>query len=405
MHSQFTLTWPRMPVFGLRIKMWLILIACTIHFTRHGIIFPFIPLLAEKMGAGPAAIGFIVGAFSLTAVFLSIPLGGLVDRFGVKQLLIIGVIFNIINAAILIQTETVTMLITAQLIAGIAFLLHVVASQAYISRLADASRREKGFGWLSFGASVGQSLGPILGGILVSRFDYRTAFWVVLVLSGAGLILTGLKDTKESISTKSSYNPLEDARQAGELAIHPKVLMVLIFTFAIVFAASLRSSFLPVLLRTEGFTEFTVGILISIFAVMSTFIRLVFGRLLNIFDRKTLLAVSMLTIIFAVGLMPSTVSTAGFALLISIFGLGFGMTQPLSMVMVADLADPNQSGLTMGLRFTAIMLAGLLSPILLGLIIESFGMRPAFYVAAVVVILTGIRMFILRPDLIPGRRP
>jgi MFS family permease len=75
-----------------------------------------------------------------------------------------------------------------------------------------------------------------------------------------------------------------------------------------------------------------------------------------------------------------------------------------SMVMVADLADPNQSGLTMGLRFTAIMLAGLLSPVLLGLIIESFGMRPAFYVAAVVVVLTGIRMFIIRPDLIPGRR-
>jgi MFS family permease len=58
----------------------------------------------------------------------------------------------------------------------------------------------------------------------------------------------------------------------------------------------------------------------------------------------------------------------------------------------------------MGLRFTAIMLAGLLSPILLGLIIESFGMRPAFYVAAAVVVLTAIRMFVIRPDLIPGRR-
>ena len=256
--------------------MWLILIACTFHFTRHGIIFPFIPLLAEKMGASSTMIGFIVGAFSLIAVFLSIPLGGLVDRFGVKQLLISGVICNIINAAILIQTDTVTMLIIAQLIAGIAFLLHVVASQAYISRLSDASQREKGFGWLSFGAAAGQSVGPILGGILVSRFDYRSAFWVALAMSVAGLI--------------------------------------------------------------------------------------------------------------------------------SIFGLGFGMTQPLSMVMVADLADPNRSGLTMGLRFTAIMLAGLLSPIFLGLIIESFGMRPAFYVAAAVVTLTGIRMFIIRPDLIPGRR-
>jgi MFS family permease len=248
-------------------------------------------------------------------------------------------------------------------------------------------------------------VGPILGGVLIGRFDYPVAFWVVLALSSAGLILLGLKDTKESISTKSSYNPVQDARQAGLLALDPKVLMILIFTFAIIFAANLRASFLPVLLRAEGLTEFTVGILISIFAIMSTSIRLIFGRLLNTFNRKKILAVSMLAIIFAVGLLPSVVSVAGFAILISLFGLGFGMTQPLSMVMIADLTDPDQSGLSMGLRFTAIMAAGLLSPVLLGFIIETSSLSPAFYVAALVVALTGICMFIIRPDLIPDRRP
>jgi len=384
--------------------MWLILISLTLHFVRHGIIFPFIPLLAEQMGAGPTTIGFIVGSFSLIAVFLSIPLGGLVDRFGVKRLLVFGVFCNIVNAAILIRTDTISMLIIAQLIAGIAFLLYVVASQAFVSRLLDASRREKGFGWLAFGASAGNSVGPILGGILVGRFDYPVAFWVVLALSSAGLMLLGLEDTKESIATKSSYNPVQDARQAGLLAISPQVLLVLIFTFAIVFAANLRASFLPVLLRAEGLTEFTVGVLISIFAIMSTGIRLIFGRLLDTFNRKKILAMSMLAIIIAVGLLPSVVSVAGFVILISLFGLGFGMTQPLSMVMIADMTDPDQSGLAMGLRFTAIMLAGLLSPVVLGFIIEIMGVSPAFYVAALVVGLAGIRMFIIRPDLIPSRR-
>ena len=137
---------------------------------------------------------------------------------------------------------------------------------------------------------------------------------------------------------------------------------------------------------------------------MSTSIRLIFGRLLNTFNRKKILAVSMLAVIFSVGLLPSVVSVTGFAILISLFGLGFGMTQPLSMVMIADLTDPDQSGLAMGLRFAAIMAAGLLSPILLGFVIETFSLSPAFYVAALVVALAGIRMFITRPDLIPGRR-
>jgi len=176
---------------------WLILIAFTLHFTRHGIVFPFIPLLAETMGAGPSTIGFIVGAFSLVAVFLSIPLGGMVDRFGVKRLLLFGVICNILNAVILIHADTIPELIISQLIARIAFLLYVIASQAFFSRLPDSSRREKGFGWLSFGAAAGQSVGPILGGVLVDRFDYQAAFWVVLALSSAGLVLLGLKDTNK----------------------------------------------------------------------------------------------------------------------------------------------------------------------------------------------------------------
>lgn len=384
--------------------MWLILIAVTLHFTRYGIIFPFIPLLAEKMGAGPTATGFIVGAFSLIALFLSIPLGGLVDRFGVKRLLLIGIICNIANSVILLHTDSISKLIIAQLIAGIGFLLHVVAGQTFISRLPEAARREKGFGWFSFGAAAGQSVGPILGGILVHSFGYPAAFWAVLVLSSPGLIVLGLKDTKASHDTKSAYDPVQDARQAGALAIDPKVLMVLFVTFAIIFAANLRASFLPVLLRTEGLTEYTVGLLISIFAIMSTSIRLIFGRLLDVFDRRKILAISMAAIILAVALMPSIVSTAGFAILIAVFGLGFGMTQPLSMVMVADLTDPRHSGLAMGLRFTAAMAASLLSPIFLGLIIASFGLSPAFYVAASVVALAGIRIFILRPDLIPGRR-
>jgi MFS family permease len=390
--------------------MWLILIVLILHFTRHGIIYPFVPLLAEAMGASLSTIGFTVGAFSLIAVFLSVPLGGLVDRFGVKRLLLFGVGCNILNAFILIRADTVSKLIIAQMIAGLAFLLLVVASQAYFSRLSDPSQREKGFGWLGFGASAGQSVGPILGGFLVDRFDYQAAFWVVLVLSSMGLALVGLKRTRESNPTKLSYNLVQDTRQARALAMDPSVLMilvllmVLVFTFAIIFAVNLRSSFLPVFLRAEGLTEASVGLLISVFAVTSTSIRLIFGKLVQLFDRKKIIAVSMLAVALGAGLIPSMFSPVSFAVILAVFGLGFGMTQPLSMVMIADLTDPSQSGLAMGLRFTALMVASLLSPIFLGFLVGTFGLTSAFYVAAVVVTLCGIRMLIVRPELIPTRR-
>jgi hypothetical protein len=58
----------------------------------------------------------------------------------------------------------------------------------------------------------------------------------------------------------------------------------------------------------------------------------------------------------------------------------------------------------MGLRFTSIMVASLLSPIFFGFLVGTFGLTSAFYVAAAVVALCGIRMLIVRPELIPARR-
>ncbi len=51
---------------------------------------PVMPLLAATLGAGPAQVGSINGAFMLTTGLLSIPAGLLADRFGRKIPLIAG---------------------------------------------------------------------------------------------------------------------------------------------------------------------------------------------------------------------------------------------------------------------------------------------------------------------------
>ena len=196
-------------------NIWLILIAFAFHFTRHGISFPLIPLLAENFGAAPSEIGFVVGAFGLIGVFLSIPLGGLIDRVGPKRMLVFGVISNIANAAILLHASTISELIIAQMIAGLAFTLIIVGSQALISKILNASERDKAFGLLTVGASIGQGLGPVLGGFLVERFDYQTAFYLLLIFSSMGLLVLGIRGIKESNSLKRSYSFSRDIKLAG----------------------------------------------------------------------------------------------------------------------------------------------------------------------------------------------
>jgi MFS family permease len=172
----------------------------------------------------------------------------------------------------------------------------------------------------------------------------------------------------------------------------------------VLFAVNLNSSFLPVLLRGEGLKESSIGSLISIFAVTTIGIRLFFSNLLAFANRKKIVAFSLATIIVGVGLIPLMSSLMGFAIALSLYGIGFGITQPLSMVMIADLADPNLSGLAMGLRFTVIMAANLLSPVILGFTVDIIGLKSVFYFAAFVVSMAAIYILVIKPGLIPSRR-
>ena len=48
---------------------------------------PLLPLFARELGAGPSLIGFVMGASTLTGVFLKLPAGALSDLFGRRRLL------------------------------------------------------------------------------------------------------------------------------------------------------------------------------------------------------------------------------------------------------------------------------------------------------------------------------
>jgi predicted MFS family arabinose efflux permease len=384
-------------------NMLLILIVFLLNFVRYGMVFPLVPLLAHELGASPAVIGVVVGAFALLSFFLSIPVGGFTDRVGVKHALALGVLCNIVSALLLTRADHVLTLMASQVAGGLGFQLHIVSSQAFIASIDSPDRRESGFGYLTFSAAFGQSLGPVLGGVIASRFGYHGAFFAVLLVSTLGLMIMGFREPRGS-HAPGRYSLWRDLRHAAGLLSNSGMLAVLAFTFAVIFAVSLRTSFLPVLLVQLGSSEALVGLLISMFAGTSTLIRLFVGRLLQRFSRRAILAVAILTVAVGLGLVPMLSSVFTVALALCTFGLGFGLTQPLSMVMVADLTDPRRSGLGMGIRFMAITLANLLGPVLLGLLVEGFGLHSAFYVSALFVIAIGGYILSWKPQLLPGRR-
>jgi len=51
---------------------------------------PLLPLFARDLGAGPSMIGFVMGASTLTGIFLKLPAGAWSDILGRRPLLVLG---------------------------------------------------------------------------------------------------------------------------------------------------------------------------------------------------------------------------------------------------------------------------------------------------------------------------
>ena len=372
-------------------SMRLIAFAYFAHFLRHGMVLPLIPLFAREMGASGALIGAAVSAFSLLSLVAAVPLGGLSDRIGARSMLLLSALFNCLYSLLLLAADGLAILIAAQMLGGLGFLLLIVSSQGWVSRHADKGGRERGFGFLSLSAAAGQSLGPFLGGMLLERTSFTVVFAVAVFLSLLGFCLVGLREDGRGAAHRAGQGGLRLGQVLRWLAADRRMCAILIFSFAVVFAVSLRNSFVPVLFQDRGVGEWTIGLLLSAFALSMTLVRLGIGRLMGRIARRHLLALALGLVLVGTAGLPVVGGPWPAAGIMLLFGAGFGISQPLSMVMVSDRAGEDTSGLAMGMRFTVITLATLLSPALSGLVVDAAGLETAFYsVAGLLVAAAGL---------------
>lgn len=350
-------------------------------------VFPLIPLYAQELGASASVIGLVVGSFNLLSLFLAVPVGGLTDKWSKKLLLLASVLCNCMYSGILLLARDVSMLVLAQVFGGMGFLLLIVASQAYVSAFREAHQIERGFSALAFASAVGQALGPALGGLLLSGTDFGVLFGTALLLAATGLCALVLPS--EAANGGSEQSTTAKLKQMRRFVSDSRMAGVLLFTFAVVFAVHLRGSFLPVLLKGKGIDEGSIGLLISVIACSMTLIRLFMSRLLRSAPRMLLLGSALACVAAGASLVPLFDASAPLAAVLVLFGLGFGISQPLSMVMVSDIAPGEHSGLAMGLRFTVITSATVLSPLILGWVVSGFGLYACFFAAAGLVAVAG----------------
>jgi EmrB/QacA subfamily drug resistance transporter len=158
-----------------------------------------LPVLAEQLHAGTAALQWITDAYTLCFAALLIPAGALGDRFGRRKALLGGLAVFGLGSLAAAFSPSAGALIGARVVMGVGAAFVMPATLSILNAVFPAAERPRAIGAWAAVAGVGIVVGPTLGGALLSNFAWGSIFLdnVPLVLLAGSLVGRLVPETAE----------------------------------------------------------------------------------------------------------------------------------------------------------------------------------------------------------------
>ncbi|MFG2045564.1 MFS transporter [Dactylosporangium sp. NPDC048998] len=149
-----------------------------------------LPEIGNDLRGGIAGLQWIVDGYTLTFAALMLSAGAFSDRVGASRAFAGGLaVFTLASVACGLATE-MWMLVVARLVQGVAASLTMPASLAMVRQaFTDAHRRTRAIATWTAGGAIATTVGPAVGGLLTSAWNWRVIFFVNLPIGIIGLLL------------------------------------------------------------------------------------------------------------------------------------------------------------------------------------------------------------------------
>lgn len=360
---------------------------------------PLLPLFALYLGASSLLIGIIVGASTVTGIFLKAPSGALSDHIGRKKMLLFGALIFAVMPFSYIFVTVVWMLIIIRIIHGMATSIYGPVANAVVANIAG---KEKGkylsiFSLIKIGTNA---IGGLIGGWLLYYLakgqdyninDFRYAYLFCGILGAFALIiaffvLPKVEPSIEHRGIKDSFNKIFDGLKdtGGNL----KILMTSSMESFQNMTIGAAMAFLPILAVKEyHLSVLQAGILWSVVMGTSVVLKPVMGYLSDRMERWKLISLGM----FICG-----ITFVGFTLtsdfyLLTIISASFGLAEAIvttsTVAYVAEVALAKRLGASLGVFGTIADTGQALGPIIIGILLTHTSYFSSFMIISLFIIL------------------
>jgi MFS family permease len=379
-------------------------------------------LYADKYAATGVVAGLFGTVYALVRLVFVLPVGRAIDLGDGKRYLLAGLVAN---AAILfgyMQVGAIEHVVALRALQGGGSALLIVGTTTVIGEVAPENDRGHWIGVSGQVKSAASLLGDMVGGAMLYAYGFRTTYTVLIGITAVSVVFVFLFvrwDPGER-SDADERTGLETYRQ---LLARGGIRALVVFRFAFSFGKMAVIIFLPIFARTEfGMTSFAIGGIIAGGRVTKALTQGYVGALGDrtgnlsryVLGGAFVYALGTAAVPFALNagdvLEPIALSALSRTIAIHpawlwlfgcyvILGIGDSLRIPSSFSMFVDEGEEyNAVAGSISLRSVSWQVGAVTGPFTVGAVLDYSSFYAAFWLAAALVVVSGIVFALLVPS-------
>ena len=353
-----------------------------------GIVAPAIPLLARGFGVGDFAASAVISAFALMRLVSALGGGSLVDRYGERRVLAIGIGVVAASSAAAGAAPSYGWLLSLRAVGGIGSAMFSISALSLLLRSVPKERRGSATGLFSGAFLVGGVLGPALGG-LVTDASPRLPFFLyagTLAVAGTiGLLALPRHAGAAASAGDSGVEPSTTLREALRLPAYRAALAA--YTAQAWTSLGLRFSLIPLFVTASAATggldlsARDVGLGLGLSAALNVATLYPAGRYADRRARRPVVAVGLSLVTVSLLLLAAADSRPAYFVAIAVLGPGSGMLSVAPAAIVGDVVQ-GRAGKAIAAYQMAGDLGSFIGPLIAGALAQAVSYQAAFVVTA-----------------------
>ncbi len=314
-----------------------------------GMLAPTIPAKVDFIGGTAFIIGLAVGAQGLGEAFFSIPTGFLINKFGNKKIMIIGMIGLALSGFLSGLFQNNLALYFALFSLGIFYGFFSLSRHSYMTQIVPSGYRGKAFSRFGGINRIGWFFGPVVGGYTAGNIGLDIPFYIIsfVALFTTLIIFISTEPKIENIDNKSGLKP----PSFKETILENKKIFTIGGSghFIMQFLRQCRHVLIPIWAFSIGLGVEELGLIQSISAALDMTLFYPVGLIMDKFGRKWTSVPSIILLSSGFIFMTNVDTFTGLMIVGLLLGFANGLGSGAMLTLGSDLSPKKQPGSFLGI--------------------------------------------------------